>query len=83
MHDTHSLAIILVGDSEKMIKSSTIETAKGPSTPTWDGTQISCGCCRNGCVCLNHMDIPRGIRPQLCEQHSGSGAIRFLKGGAA
>lgn len=33
--------------------------------------RLSCGCCRDGCTCHNHMDIPRGIRPCLCAKHGG------------
>lgn len=40
---------------------------------------ISCGCCTNGCVCHNHMDIPRGCRPQKCAVHSGTRATVFLR----
>lgn len=40
--------------------------------------QISCGCCGHGCVCRNHMDIPRGIRPRLCCVHSGVGISVIL-----
>ncbi len=36
---------------------------------------LSCGCCTVGCVCRNHMDIPRGILPQKCSEHSGTGKI--------
>ena len=32
---------------------------------------ISCGCCTNGCICHNHMDIPRGDKPGQCEVHKG------------
>jgi len=30
----------------------------------------SCGCGSCGCVCFNHMDIPRGIRPGRCVEHA-------------
>lgn len=52
------------------------------TAPNWT-RRISCGCCTNGCCCVNHMDIPNGRRPQVCEYHSASGHIEFLKGGAA
>ncbi len=31
---------------------------------------VSCGCCTNGCVCSNHMDIPRGMVPGPCAYHA-------------
>ncbi len=40
---------------------------------------VSCGCCTNGCICHNHMDIPRGQRPQKCAIHSGTGENRYLQ----
>ena len=27
---------------------------------------VSCGCCTAGHVCMNHMDIPRGVKPNPC-----------------
>lgn len=30
---------------------------------------VSCGCCSGGCVCFNHQDIPRGVKPGKCEIH--------------
>lgn len=30
----------------------------------------TCGCCTNGCVCTNHMDIPNGVRPGPCAAHA-------------
>lgn len=30
---------------------------------------LTCGCCSNGCVCQNHMDIPNGRPPKKCEMH--------------
>lgn len=35
---------------------------------------ISCGCCTNGCICTNHMDIPRGRAPRRCLLHTDSTA---------
>lgn len=32
--------------------------------------RISCGCCTRGCVCQNHMDIPRGLPPRVCGLHT-------------
>jgi hypothetical protein len=31
---------------------------------------VTCGCCSNGCVCHNHKDIPKGIKPAVCEYHA-------------
>ncbi|MBE7466009.1 MAG: hypothetical protein HS116_21245 [Planctomycetes bacterium] len=28
---------------------------------------LTCGCCDRGCVCSNHMDIPRGRKPRMCD----------------
>lgn len=58
------------------------EAARLAAPPDWT-RRISCGCCTNGCCCLNHMDIPNGRRPQVCEYHSSTGRVEFLKGGAA
>ncbi|GMV81472.1 MAG: hypothetical protein AMXMBFR7_26560 [Planctomycetota bacterium] len=27
---------------------------------------LTCGCCDRGCICPNHMDIPRGHKPRMC-----------------
>jgi hypothetical protein len=57
-----------------MVDASTQEQAEG----IYPNRQLSCGCCTNGCVCHNHMDIPRGLRPQRCPLHSSTGKTEFI-----
>lgn len=28
--------------------------------------KLTCGCCTEGCVCVMHQDIPRGVPPTTC-----------------
>jgi len=30
---------------------------------------VSCGCCSNGCVCGNVLDVPRGFPVTTCNHH--------------
>lgn len=41
-------------------------------------SQVSCGCCTNGCTCFMHRDVPRGVRQQKCALHSGTGKIEVV-----
>lgn len=63
------------GDKVQLIASEVRETGTAEGLVR----QISCGCCTNGCVCHNHMDIPRGLRPQKCALHSGTGEVVILR----
>ena len=40
--------------------------------------RLSCGCCPQGCVCHNHMDIPGLVQPQICANHSDTGEVQVL-----
>ena len=30
---------------------------------------VTCGCCTNGCVCVHHQDVPRGLQVRTCDLH--------------
>lgn len=38
--------------------------------------KLTCGCCKNGCRCFNHMDVPNGRRPQKCAPHALDEAMK-------
>lgn len=37
---------------------------------------LSCGCCSDGCRCVNHIDIPRGCPISTCAYHADLPVVR-------
>lgn len=64
------LDVHLAGEDDSLPRSlvdrSEPEVPEGRRVP---GTRLSCGCCTDGCVCINHQDTPRGLPPQICAYH--------------
>lgn len=52
------------------------EQARDVRSQDHEVRRLTCGCCTAGCICRIHMDVPRGVRPQLCAVHGGP---RFLE----
>lgn len=34
---------------------------------------LVCGCCTNGCICENHSNVDRGVKPAKCSFHAYGG----------